>query len=127
MRTWIVVGISAVLGVAVGLGLAWVRVERSPCIPDPFHQGGISPDAGPDGNDASPPAPKVAVSSDTYEFGVMDQGATGSHEFVFTNEGRAALKLTSGESTCGCTLTKLVNPVIEPGQTGKVIVEWAPK
>ena len=34
-------------------------------------------------------------------------GVRGSHEFVFTNAGKAPLKLAAGETSCRCTMSKL--------------------
>jgi hypothetical protein len=127
MKTWIVIGASAFLGLAAGLGATWLRLERSPCLLNPIREGGAISRQGLSGVPEAEAFPKVTVDSEIYDFGPMDQQTVGSHDFIFTNNGDAALELGGGESTCGCTLGKLVDTRIEPGKSGKVTVEVRPK
>lgn len=130
MKTVIVIGVSGVLGLAVGLGGAWLRLEQSPCISNPTREGGIHPKetlVSVNGLEEAKAFPSVAVGDETYDFGVMDQQAVGSHDFIFTNNGDAPLELSGAEATCGCTAGKLVDTLIPPGKSGKVTVEWKPK
>lgn len=124
MRTWTVIGLSAVLGVLVGLGAAWMRLERSQKFPDPLREGkNFSKLASLTGR-PEPAGPKVVLDSEAYDFGVMDEASEGSHDFLFTNEGTAPLTLDQGETTCGCTVSALEKSTIQPGESGKVTVTW---
>jgi hypothetical protein len=77
---------------------------------------------------ASPPGiPTVTVDNESYDFGVIDESAKGSHDFLFSNQGSAPLRLSKGESTCGCTVSKLDHEILQPGETAPVTVEWSPK
>ena len=127
MRIWIAVGLVAVLGVAAGIAAAWVRLERTPWNQDPSREGVLAADGPSLSPESSKSQPKVVVDSERYEFGVMDDSARGSHDFLFTNEGTVPLRLSEGEKTCGCTLSKIEKTLVLPGESAKVKVVWTPK
>ena len=54
------------------------------------------------------PQPKVVVEkSTTFNFGNVDAGTKGSHKFIVRNEGKGALQLAKGRSSCACTIGRL--------------------
>lgn len=73
------------------------------------------------------PQPRVAVDEMNYDFGAMERGATLTHKFIFTNEGEGPLKLQLGDTTCKCTLSKLAEDELMPGESAKVELEWTAK
>lgn len=127
MKITIVAILAAILGLGAGFGIAVVRVDLNPWNRDPARDGGevaVRPTI------ESPSAqrvPKVSVDNEKYNFGLMDAKATGSHDFLFTNQGEVPLTLEQGESTCKCTGVEFDNSVVAPGQTAKVTVNWAAK
>ncbi len=70
------------------------------------------------------PAPRATVDREEYEFGTLDIRAEGKHEFVFTNRGEGTLLLTSGETSCGCAVSKIEDGIVAPGESEKVTVTW---
>jgi len=71
--------------------------------------------------------PKVAVQSDTFEFGAMDAGSSAKHDFIFTNQGNANLTLAKGHTTCKCAMANLERAEVPPGRSTKVTLEWKAK
>ena len=124
MKTWLLVLAALVVGLAAGVGTAWVRVQMT------------APDteamlAGESGGGHAPlpgePRPKVVIEKTSFNFGTMGDDATKSHKFVFTNEGDASLTLTKGDTTCRCTLVNLEQTDIPPGEATSVKVQWNAK
>jgi len=76
--------------------------------------------------------PKAVVDREEHDFGAIDVGTTGRHDFVLTNAGDRPLELSRGRVTCGCCTcvctTKLPDPAtIAPGKSAKVTLEWVSK
>ena len=72
--------------------------------------------------------PKVAVlNGSEFNFGVMERHGKRSHRFEIKNIGQAPLSLKKGETTCKCTMNKLEDGVLLPGQTVDVELEWVAK
>ena len=126
MRIWLGVVLAVVLGSAVGVATAWLRIAWYPWSGGPAGPGApAAGEAGPLTQDN--PAPKVAVDKETFDFGTMDSGASREHEFVFSNVGTAPLKLNKGASTCKCTVALMENTEIPPGGSTKVKIQWSGK
>lgn len=68
--------------------------------------------------------PRVALDSDTYDFGTLELGGRGSHEFTIRNVGDAPLRLIKGDTTCRCTLIELPQGRLAPGAACAVRLEW---
>ncbi len=49
-------------------------------------------------------APEITFESNFYDYGIIQQGSDGIHEFVFKNTGKSPLILTNVKSSCGCTV-----------------------
>jgi hypothetical protein len=122
MRLYVAIVLAVLCGVAVGAGTAFWRLRQVPWSGDPVDSAPRPPErpaGGPRG-----PAPKVAVDQEEYDFGAMDYGAEGEHEFIFKNVGDAPLELTAGPTTCRCTVSEVNHNQVLPGESFKVKVRW---
>ena len=129
MKRWLAIALVVVLGAAAGLGTAVVRVKVLwPWRPSASIIGVTARGAGRStGAIAEVPQPKLAVDSEKHNFGVMDSKASGKHNFILTNKGTAPLRISEGQSTCKCTVSKLEKPEIPPGESAKVTIQWKGK
>ena len=60
-----------------------------------------------------------------HNFGVFAQDtATVTHDFVFTNVGKAPLIIHQASASCGCTVPKYTLEPIMPGCKGKISVTY---
>ena len=83
---------------------------------------------------ASPNAPlvtKLAVPEeglsfieDVFDFGKIPQGKPVTHTFVFINKGKVPLSLNNVHASCGCTTPVWDKEVIQPGDSGKIVVGY---
>jgi hypothetical protein len=121
MKSWILVGLALVLGIAGGIGVAALRLRACPWGGVPAGPGVVSPKS------AQDKRPKLVVDGVEYNFGVMDSRGAGSHEFVFKNAGTSPLVLTKGSTSCKCTLSNVDESPIPPGGSANVKVEWVGK
>ncbi|MGI8981175.1 MAG: DUF1573 domain-containing protein [Pirellulaceae bacterium] len=78
--------------------------------------------------------PKVVVEGgEIHDFGTMDRGSKGHHEFVFRNTGNQPLVITLTDFTCRCTaaaaegksMTKGDKQTIPPGGSFPLTLEWS--
>ncbi|WP_146520787.1 DUF1573 domain-containing protein [Stieleria varia] len=68
---------------------------------------------------------KVEMLNDpTFDFGAMAPGTKGNHTFTVKNVGGEPLTLELGATTCKCTLGKLANSSLAPGETTDIELEW---
>jgi hypothetical protein len=74
---------------------------------------------------ADGPVPKVEVNAD-HHFGRMAMGATGKHDFLVRNVGKAPLKLAQGPTQCKCTIAGVEQQEIPPGGETTIHLEWKP-
>ncbi len=56
--------------------------------------------------------------STTHDFGKIKQGTPVTHEFKFTNTGKAPLIITNVQATCGCTTPNWTKEEVMPGGSG---------
>lgn len=68
----------------------------------------------------------VVVDEPVHNFGVMELGQKGSHEFKIRNDGRGPLKLVARKEdhTCQCTLGSLGSEGLKPGEESTVTLKW---
>ncbi|NLX96829.1 MAG: DUF1573 domain-containing protein [Rhodopirellula sp.] len=127
MKTWVVVGFAAIVGLGVGVGSAVVRMEKTP-----WDGSAVMPKS----NEPAPftpvgAHPTAVVDSNKHDFGAMDSHATGRYAFVIRNTGDAVLKLTKGDTTCKCTASLLGEggdaAEVRPGESTNVTLEWKGK
>jgi hypothetical protein len=120
VRFAIWVGFAAFLGATVGLVWAasefvlWPVVDRTPVSPSVQ---GIS-GAGNQGE------PRAVVETTVYDFGVLDEHAKGSHDFVIRNEGTAPLRIEQGSTSCRCTTSLVDQKTVPPGEKTVVTVNF---
>jgi hypothetical protein len=73
----------------------------------------------------------VIVDREEHDFGAIDVGLTGRHDFLFTNAGDRPLVLTRGRTTCGCCTcvcaARLPEGPIASGASARVTLEWTSK
>lgn len=117
--------LTAVLGVATGMGTAALRLGTSPwdgnLVDEGAHPG--RPDLPLPGD----PVPRVVVDHAEHNFGKMDADAEQSHVFVFTNRGDGKLVLTEGATSCKCTGVEIHSSEVLPGRSTKVTLKWTAK
>jgi len=65
----------------------------------------------------APPAPRIRVEPESFDFGNALPGKTLRKEFTILNFGDAALELESVSTTCGCTAALAGARRIEPGRS----------
>ncbi|TXT21964.1 MAG: hypothetical protein FD138_3877 [Planctomycetota bacterium] len=68
----------------------------------------------------------VVIGKTAHNFGVMEHGKKGSHEFKIRNDGEAPLKLVAlkRDHTCQCTLGSLGTSGLKPGEETTVTLSW---
>lgn len=69
-------------------------------------------------------APKISFMETVHDFGRVKAGSVVEHEFVFTNSGDATLEITGVRVSCGCTTAGEWSRQVEPGQTGRIPVQF---
>ena len=68
---------------------------------------------------ATNPNAKVSIEETTYNFGIMDVKATGTHDFFIKNIGTEDLILLLDRTTCSCTGIDISPSRVPPGKTAK--------
>ena len=59
-----------------------------------------------------------------YNFGKMHEGEAATHEFKFTNNGKAPLLIANAAGTCGCTAPDYPHEPVAPGQSAVISVKF---
>lgn len=62
-------------------------------------------------------APRAEIDPRTYDFGTIEEGAEVTHPFQLTNSGKSVLKIRNYSSSCDCTILKLQQDSLKPGET----------
>ena len=71
----------------------------------------------------NPPRPVLNVER-LYNFGVLQNGEVGKHQFVLKNNGDADLTVSVEETSCKCTAANLGNATVKPGDSTVIDVTW---
>lgn len=127
MRIATIVVALVVGGGLLSLALVFARWGESPppttapAAPPPVED----PDALPVAD--APPYPRAVVDRTDLDFGFMEVYQQGKHVFRITNKGEAPLQLKKGKTTCQCTLSKVAEQPIPPGQTAEIELTWKPE
>jgi Protein of unknown function (DUF1573) len=88
------------------------------------------------GSSGANEGPKVVVEGgEIFDFGTMDRGSKGHHDFVFRNVGTKPLVLTLRETTCKCTIPTVNGKPMEKGDkltiaaggSHSITLEWGVK
>jgi hypothetical protein len=75
-------------------------------------------------NPPTVPGARIAFAASDFDFGKVDAGTLVKHEFIFTNTGDQTLEVTTVRPSCGCTTAGQWDKKVEPGQTGKIPVQF---
>jgi hypothetical protein len=68
--------------------------------------------------------PEFAFVSEFHDFGQIQDGIKVEHFFEFENTGEAPLIISKAEGSCGCTVPDWPREPIQPGQKGRIRVEF---
>lgn len=71
--------------------------------------------------------PKIVFNKDAHDFGTIVQGEVVTYTFLYRNEGKGGLVLTSASSSCGCTVPNYSKEPLLPGDQGKLEVVFNSK
>ena len=70
--------------------------------------------------------PQISFVTNTHDFGDVWHGESLSYSFKFKNTGNSDLLITSAESGCKCTMTKIPDKIVKPGDEGRIDVMFDP-
>ncbi len=121
MKTLIAIFLAVILGIALGVATAALRIANAPWMGNPPVTVDKSPAAP---AQPSQPAPKLVVENPKYDFGSMDIDEKVSHVFRISNTGDDLLTIKEGESSCGCVVSDLELADIPPGGSSKITIKW---
>jgi len=71
--------------------------------------------------------PPVTFENETHDYGTIKNGADGTCEFKFTNNGKEAILITNARGSCGCTVPEWPKEEIGAGKTGVIKVSYDTK
>jgi hypothetical protein len=75
----------------------------------------------------SGPLPKAVLVNDrVFDFGRMGCNEERKHVFRIANKGQGPLVIAKGPTECKCTISRLSNHRIEPGQSADIEIIWRP-
>lgn len=69
-------------------------------------------------------APIMEFDEEVFDFGVLTEGDTVTHEFKFKNVGKSALTITDVQVQCGCTVASKPEYPVGVGQAAKIVVRF---
>jgi len=113
---------SALVGVALGVAIAYVEVRPWAVITLR-----VSSEPGDTAEGGDEDRAVAEVPETTYNFGKMERGATMSHAFKIRNVGARPLHVEVASTTCKCTVGDLENNQIAPNEETDVVLEWTAK
>jgi hypothetical protein len=120
MRIFLLAVLFVLLGIALGIGVAALRIRAAPPRLETISTSEIEV------SDTRRPVPRAVVERPEYDFGSLDIAARGMHEFVVWNVGDAPLELRAGETSCACILGEIPDKAVAPGDAAKVTVRFKP-
>jgi len=68
--------------------------------------------------------PDIAVATDHYDFGTIQQGDVVTTEIPVRNTGQADLEIEAVSTSCGCTTARVEPTTIPPGGEGRLIIQY---
>ena len=74
----------------------------------------------------NPNAPRIQFAETSFNFGKVTPTDKPMHDFVFTNVGKSVLEITDVHPGCGCTTAGTWDRKVEPGQSGKIPLQFNP-
>ncbi len=66
--------------------------------------------------------PDMTFEEEVFDFGKIVQGEKVSHAFLFKNNGKKSLIISSANGSCGCTVPEWPKEPVKPGATNKINV-----
>jgi len=124
MRTFSIISLGVVGGIALGVGVAGARYGAT----SNEYVGRVASSPPPGLAAPGPGVPRPAVrveGTDSFDFGDVDAGVTVEHGFVLKNDGPGALTLRKGGTTCGkCTVNDLPADTLQAGESETVTVTY---
>lgn len=72
----------------------------------------------------NPNAPEITFDKLVHDYGTLYVAGDGNCEFVFTNNGKEPLILSSVKSSCGCTVPSWPREPILPGKKESIKVKY---
>lgn len=73
------------------------------------------------------PLPEFNFSSESFDFGTINEGEVIDYVFTFTNVGEAPLIIQSATASCGCTVPSYSREPVAVGGTGEIAVRFDSK
>ena len=73
---------------------------------------------------ASGSGPRIQFATPVHDFGQIKGGEVVKYTYVFTNAGQQLLEVTAVQASCGCTTAGDWSRQVEPGQTGRIPIEF---
>lgn len=70
---------------------------------------------------------KMTFEQAKFKYGEVEEGSIVTHDFEFTNTGKAPLIISNAKSTCGCTVPQWPKEPIAVGETGVINVRFDTK
>lgn len=58
--------------------------------------------------------------SESFDFGVVEDGEKVTHAYKFKNVGSSSLTITNAIASCGCTVPEWTREPVPPGETGEI-------
>ena len=125
MRMGMVIVVSALLGLALGIGTSWARLGRAPDFSADYDVLGPATTQTETLEPAKGLKPRAKVDAEDYDFGTVEREHYATHTFRVTNSGEGPLVLKTGGTTCmKCTISKIPKEPILPGESAGVEVQY---
>ena len=70
--------------------------------------------------------PRIKFDEPQFDFGKIKSTDVVGHEFILRNTGDAVLQISNVKPACGCTTAGSWDRDIQPGQTGKIPIQFNP-
>lgn len=67
---------------------------------------------------------KVKFNTDIHDFGKIKQGTPVTYFFEILNTGKQPIVVENASASCGCTIPEKPEKPINPGETGKLKVQY---
>ena len=67
---------------------------------------------------------KEVIDPHQWDFGKAKQGEVLKHDFLFTNETKSILNITSVNTSCGCTVSQSEKKSLKPGESTVINVSF---
>lgn len=68
--------------------------------------------------------PTLKFETTVHDFGTIKEGTQATYEFIYTNNGKAPLILTSVTPPCSCTIPEWPKEPLEPGKSARIKVTF---